>query len=140
MRRINDLLRDELSELVRSELKDPRLDTLISITEVETSVDLRHARVFVSVFGTDEERALAMRALSSAAPFLRRELSSRVHMRHIPDLTFRYDDRIEEGARMLRILDEVRTSTAGGSSTADGDEHRDPAEDGGQAPLQRGTA
>ncbi len=110
LRRVNDLLRDELSELIRLELKDPRLDALITITEVETSADLRHARVFVSIFGTDEERGLAMAGLAKAAPFLRRALSSRVRMRYIPEISFRYDDRIEEGARMLSILNEVRST------------------------------
>jgi ribosome-binding factor A len=113
LQRINDLLRDELSGLIRLELKDPRLDAMITVTEVETTADLRHARVFVSVYGSDEERELAMQGLEKAAPFLRRELSSRVRLRHIPELIFKYDDRIEEGARMLDLLNKVKEGESG---------------------------
>jgi ribosome-binding factor A len=119
LRRVNDLLRDELSELIRRELKDPRLeDRLISVTEVETSPDLRHARAYVSLLGTAEERDEAMQALTHAAPFLRHELSNRVRLRHIPELVFKYDDRIEEGARVLSILNRVRAEREDGPGDA----------------------
>jgi ribosome-binding factor A len=136
LRRVNDLLRDELSELIRLELKDPRLDALITITEVEASGDLRHARVFVSIFATDEERDLAMKGLAKAAPFLRRELSSRIRMRYIPELSFRYDDRIEEGARMLSLLNEVR-STNTEAVPPKSPRRSSPKHDGGGDTAQR---
>ena len=70
--RINDLLRDELSQLLRQEIKDPRVAGLVTITEVETSRDLRHAKVFVSVLGSDEQRQSTLKGLVAAAGFLQR--------------------------------------------------------------------
>src|SRR4030042_1446258 len=106
--RINELLREELSELLRRQVKDPRLGGMISVTEVEVSVDLRHARVFVSVMGSDEERENAFRGLEAARPFLRRELGRRLSMRRTPELSFRRDDSLERGARLLALIDEAR--------------------------------
>ena len=111
LQRINELLRAEISDLLRREAKDPRLDRFLTVTTVETAPDLRHARVFVSLLGPAEERAEAMRALQSAAPFLKHALRERVRLRRIPDLAFQYDDRIEEGARILSLLDEVKVAS-----------------------------
>ena len=110
--RINDLLRSELSELIGRELKDPRLAGLISITEVETTSDLRHAKVFVSVFGSDEERQSSLAALRSAAGFLRHEVAQRIVIRHMPELDFRIDSSIERGDRILRLLRQVAEEDA----------------------------
>jgi ribosome-binding factor A len=110
--RINDLLRSELSELIGRELKDPRLAGLISITEVETTSDLRHAKVFVSVFGSDEERQSSLAALRSAAGFLRHEVAQRIVIRHMPELEFRLDSSIERGDRILRLLRQVAEEDA----------------------------
>ena len=110
--RINELLRDELSALIGRELKDPRLAGLISITEVETTSDLRHAKVFVSVFGSDEERQSSLAALRSAAGFLRHEVAQRIVIRHMPELDFRLDSSIERGDRILRLLRQVAEEDA----------------------------
>ena len=110
--RINELLRDELSQLIGRELKDPRLAGLISITEVETTSDLRHAKVFVSVFGSDEERQSSLAALRSAAGFLRHEVAQRIEIRHMPELDFRLDASIERGDRILRLLRQVAEEDA----------------------------
>ena len=105
--RINELLRQELSDLLRRHVKDPRLGGLVTVTEVEVSADLRHARVFVSVMGSEEERDEAFRALETARPFLRRELGKRLSTRRTPDLSFRRDDSLERGARLLALIDEA---------------------------------
>ena len=106
--RVNDLLREEISSIVHRELKDPRLGGLISITEVETSPDFRHARVFVSVMGTDEERVASLKALNSAAGFMRRELRGRLQsLRYLPELTFKPDDSIERGMRLSALINQV---------------------------------
>ncbi len=110
--RINDLMRSELSDLIGRELKDPRLGGLISITQVETSADLRHARVFVSIFGSDEERESSLSALRSAAGFLRREVAQRIVLRHMPELEFRLDSSLEQGDRILRLLKQVTDEDA----------------------------
>jgi len=106
--RVNDLLREEISSIVHRDLKDPRLGGLISITEVETSPDFRHARVFVSVMGTDEERVASLKALNSAAGFMRRELRARLQsLRYLPELTFKPDDSIERGMRLSALINQV---------------------------------
>jgi ribosome-binding factor A len=103
--RVNELLRTEISTLLAREIKDPRLAGVISITEVVASGDLRSARVFVSVMGRDTDRQAAMDGIRSAASFLRRELRERVNLRHTPHLTFVLDDSIEEGERVLRLIE-----------------------------------
>lgn len=106
--RVNDLLRAELSDILRREVRDPRLDTMVSITEVETSQDLRHAKVHVSIFGSEEERGAAMEALTAARPFLQRLLRQRLpDLRLIPELSFHRDDSIERGVRLSQMLDEL---------------------------------
>ena len=107
--RVNDLIRDELSELLLREVRDPRLDgKLVSITHVDVTPDLFNARVFVSIMGDKTEQTQALRALNAAVAFFHRELKARLVMRRVPFLTFMEDTSIAEGARMLDILNEVR--------------------------------
>lgn len=112
MERVNELLRSEISELVSRELKDPRLTGLISITEVKTTSDLRHSRVYVSVYGSDEEQKSSLAALRSAAGFLRYEVAQRVTLRHMPELEFELDTSMEHGDRILRLLKQVNDQSA----------------------------
>ena len=105
--RVNELIREEISELIRREVKDPRLDSFISVTEVVTSPDLRHARVFVSIMGTDEEKQQVEKGLIAAKGFLRRELGERLTLRYTPELVFQLDDSIERGSRLLQLINEV---------------------------------
>ncbi len=107
MGRVNELIREELSVLLLHELKDPRIVAMTTVTHVETSPDLEHARVYVSVMGTDDERAGAMQGLKSAEGFLRRSLAGRVKMRRVPALNFALDTSMEEGAQMLELIDRV---------------------------------
>lgn len=113
MERVNDLLRSELSELISRQLKDPRIGGLVSVTDVETSPDLRYARVFVSVFGSEEERASTLEGLRNASGFLRHEVAQRVVLRQMPELDFRLDTSIERGDRILRLLKQVEEERAG---------------------------
>ena len=106
--RINDLLREEISELVRRDLKDPRIGGLVTITEVGVSPDLRHAKVFVSVLGSDDEKRSTLRALQAASHFLERELRRRLTIRRMPELEFVKDESLEHGQRILTLLDETR--------------------------------
>ncbi len=91
---------------MQREMKDPRIG-FATITRVETARDLGHARVWISVYGTDEEREQSMAALTDAAPWMRRRLSDRLKIRQVPQLTMRRDDSIEAGDRVLRILNEL---------------------------------
>jgi ribosome-binding factor A len=106
--RVNDLIREELSNLLLREVRDPRLDALISITRVEVTPDLFNARIFVSVMATEKDQTEALKALNAAASFYHRELKSRIQMRRVPFLSFRLDNSIAEGAEVLAHMDEVR--------------------------------
>ena len=107
MGRVNGLLKQELSQLILRELKDPRVASLVTITEVDTKPDLDHALVFVSVMASPEEQNDVMRGLRSAEGFLRSTLGSRVKLRKIPALNFRLDNSIERGADLLKLIDQV---------------------------------
>ena len=104
--RINEEIQKELSQLLRK-VKDPRVqDTMISITRVETTPDLRYAKVYVSFL--QEERARdAMAGLKSAGGFLRRELGHNLQLRYAPELVWSLDDSIAYGARMLKLIDSL---------------------------------
>lgn len=103
-RRIGEQIRRELAELIRDELRDPRL-TLISMTSVDVSRDLAHARVYVTLLGDPAERAERVAELNHAAPLLRRELGRRMHIRTVPKLEFRYDEVIERAAQLSALID-----------------------------------
>ena len=105
--RVNDLIREELSDLLLREVNDPRLGGLISITKVEVTPDFFNARVFVSIMQPPAEQADALRALNAAASFFHRELKSRIQMRRIPFLVFKLDTSIEEAAEVLARIDQV---------------------------------
>ena len=107
MARVNDLIRKEISEVILREIRDPRLSGLLSVTRVETSADLRYAKVFISLMGSDEEKRQAEEGLAAASGFLRRGLGDRVVLRYIPQLTFHLDDSIEKGSRMLELIKQV---------------------------------
>ncbi|HXX59114.1 MAG TPA: 30S ribosome-binding factor RbfA [Dehalococcoidales bacterium] len=107
LERFNSLLQQEISDILQRQLKDPRIGPFVSITSVEVAADLRHARVFVSTMGSRESKADTVTALTSAAGFIRKELMGRIKARHIPDLTFRIDERIEQADRVLRIMDHI---------------------------------
>ena len=105
--RVNNLIRQEISELLQRQVKDPRLGSFVAITEVSTSPDLRHAKVFISHMGSEEEKQETLGTLSAASGFFRRELAKRLRMRRIPVLSFQWDDSIERGARLLELIDKI---------------------------------
>ena len=105
--RVNSLIRQELSEMLRRDIKDPRLGTFVTVTAVATAPDMRHAKVYVSRIGSDEEKHETLRALGSAAGYLRREMAFRLKLRRMPELAFHWDDSIERGDRLLRMIEGV---------------------------------
>ena len=107
VQRLNMLFREELSELIRVHLRDPRLPEIVSITRVETAADLQHATVHVSVLGDDEAKARTIETLTGAAALLRRRLSDRVPIRRTPALHFVLDESIEQAAHILEIMKRV---------------------------------
>jgi len=114
--KINHLLLREISDLLRCEVKDPRLGTFIAVTEVMTSPDLKQAKVLVSSINGEEEKDGILRALSTASGFLRNELAKRLKLRYIPVLNFEWDSSIERGAHILELIDKVNLDRVSGSS------------------------
>lgn len=107
LERFNSQLQQEISDILQRQVKDPRLGSFVSVTEVEVSTDLRYAKVFVSTIGVEAEKNDMLTALASAAGFIRRELGDRIRARHIPELNFRLDERIEKADRVLRMIDRI---------------------------------
>jgi ribosome-binding factor A len=112
--RLDSQIQHELMGLFQREMKDPRVG-FATITRVETAADLGHVRVWISVYGSEEDKVRSMDALRAATPWLRRELGQRLQLRKVPQLSLRRDDSIESGDRVLRILQELERD--GGSST-----------------------
>jgi ribosome-binding factor A len=105
MRRVNEAVREVLSEAV-PELKDPRIG-FVTITAVQTSSDLRQARVFVSVLGSEKKRDRALAGLEAAHGVLQRRVASELRLKRTPQLTFEYDASAERGVRMAQLIDEL---------------------------------
>ncbi len=105
MRRVNESLRQVLSEALL-ELKDPRIG-FVTVTGVETSPDLRHARVFVSVLGSERKRERSMVGLRAAHGVLQARVSSELRLKRTPQLAFQYDPTVEHGVRMSKLIDEL---------------------------------
>ncbi|GIW20193.1 MAG: hypothetical protein KatS3mg065_0489 [Chloroflexota bacterium] len=105
-RRVDELLREAIGELLTREIVDPRIG-FATVTEVETTPDLGHARVWVSVIGGQAERSATIVALERAMVFVRRELGHRLHLKRIPELQVRLDESAERGTRVLRLLADI---------------------------------
>jgi len=105
--RVNTLIRREISELIQHQLSDPRLDEFIVVTEVDTSSDLKYAKVFVSCFSGQQQEQKILGVLNSASGFLRSELAKNVTLRRTPELSFHWDNSIEHGDRILRLIDQA---------------------------------
>ena len=108
---VGEFLREELTDIIRRQVKDPRIG-FFSLTRVDVPPDLRSARVYVSVLGTDHERAETLAALRSAAGFIRHHLRPRLRMRQIPDLDFRDDRSMEHAEQIARALNELNGAPA----------------------------
>jgi ribosome-binding factor A len=112
VQRIAEQIKKELAELLRMELKDPRLG-FVTVTRVEVAGDLQHVKAFVSVFGNEEEKRQTLAALERAAGFLRGEITRRLHLRLAPELVFRLDESGEHSSRIEALLKELRKEETG---------------------------
>jgi ribosome-binding factor A len=109
--RLNGVFKRELSKLLEREVNDPRLDSIISLTRVEVSHDLRNAKVYVSVLGEESSKLEVIEGFNTASNYLRRKLSASIRLRIIPHLSFYYDNSIEQGAKVLKMLDQVNSNS-----------------------------
>jgi ribosome-binding factor A len=105
IRRINEVLREVVGAAIASDLSDPRIG-FTTVTSVETSSDLRHAKVFVSVLGDEEAREATLDGLRSSHGFIQSRIAAETRMKRTPTLTFHYDDTIEQGVRISHLLDD----------------------------------
>ncbi len=108
--RTSKLIQREISGLLEREVNDPRLSRLISVTEVTLSPDLKHAKIFVSTLGSEINKEDMLEGFNKASGFLRKELAAHLKLRHTPQLSFHYDDSIERGARLLKLITELTTT------------------------------
>jgi ribosome-binding factor A len=105
MRRVNEVIRQVLGDVIATDLKDPRVG-FVTVTDVDTSPDLRTARVYVSVLGGEAEREKALAGLQSAHGFLQGKIAAELRMKRTPTLTFHYDESVDRGVRISRLLDQ----------------------------------
>lgn len=106
--RVASLMKREISQLLMSGIKDDRVGTgMVSITEVDVSGDLQHAKVYVSIYGTEEARAATMEGLKAATPYVRSELGQRIRLRRTPEIVFVEDKALERGTRLISLLEQL---------------------------------
>ena len=126
--RINMEVQRELSQIIRSEIKDPRIHPLTSVVAVEVTPDLKYCKAYISVLGDEEAGKATIEGLRSAASFVRRELAHRVNLRNTPEIKFILDQSIEYGVNMSRLIDDViEHDHSKGTESEDG-EKQDAAE------------
>lgn len=105
--RIGEEIKKELVLLIRNGIKDPRVDSLISITDVEVTGDLSYATIYLSRYGSDEQRQSALDGMQAASKYIRSELSKRLKLRVVPELIFKLDDSLQYGAKIETILHQI---------------------------------
>lgn len=106
--RVSSLIKQEVSQMLLHDIKDDRVGAgMVSVTYVEVSGDLQHAKIYVSIYGTDEARTETMAGLTSATGYIRRELGKRIRLRRTPEVIFREDRGLEHGDRMLSLLNQL---------------------------------
>ena len=110
-RRLSEQLRRELAQLIRNEVRDPRA-VMVSITAIDVSRDLAHAKVYITLLGDAEERADVISVLNQSAPMLRRQLGRMLHIRTVPRLVFEYDETVERGARLSALINDAVAADA----------------------------
>lgn len=101
--RVEETLKEEISEIIQKELKDPRIG-LITVTSVEVSKDLKHAIIFLSALGGEEEKERCLKGLASAKGYLKQEIGKRLRLKFLPDLEFKIDPSVERGVRISKLI------------------------------------
>lgn len=107
MIRINDEIKREVSEIIRSELKDPRVGVITSVIKVETTNDLKYCKIYVSILGDDEQKKETMEGLKNASGFIRKQIAVRINLRNTPELKFVLDNSLEYSFKISKIINEI---------------------------------
>lgn len=105
--RVGDEMQKIIADIIRNDLRDPRIPMLTSVTEVDVTRDLSHANVYISIFGSDEEKAECLKALKKASSYIRRQVTGKMNLRISPEIHFQRDDSIEKGMRLSKLIDEA---------------------------------
>ena len=105
--RVRKTLMKEISEIIRRNVKDPRISGIVSVTDLEVTSDFSQANVYISVYGSDEEKIQTMEALEDNAPKIRCEVGKRVRLRNTPEIIFKRDDSLERGVRITELIDKI---------------------------------
>lgn len=113
VQRVAEQMKKEIADILKTEIKDPRLG-FVSVTDVELSADLRHAKVYVSVLGDERVKRESLDVLDRATGFVRREIGQRLSLRFVPEIAFKFDPSIERGARVAELLHQVRKEEGNG--------------------------
>lgn len=111
MIRINDEIKKEVSEIIRSELKDPRIGLITSVLKVETTNDLKYCKIYVSILGDDEKKGETIEGLKNASGFIRKQIAARINLRNTPELKFILDNSLEYGFKISKIIDDINGSS-----------------------------
>jgi ribosome-binding factor A len=118
--RVGDQMKQEIADILMKKIKDPRIG-FVTVTDVDLSDDLRNAKVFVSIYGGNKEETF--KGLKSAAPFIRSELGRRMTMRCVPEILFRFDSTVEQGAHIMELLHEIEEKQTPGDKKEKDPEH-----------------
>lgn len=105
--RIRKALIKEISDIIQRQVKDPRISGIVSVTDVDLSADYGYAKVYISIYGTEEQKENTMEAIEDSTPYIRKEVGSRIRLRHVPELEFRIDDSLERGSRITNLIDKI---------------------------------
>lgn len=106
--RINEEIRKEISDIIRNQVRDPRLTAMVSVTRVDVTKDLRYAKVYISIFGDEEQKKNSLNALKNSSGFIRREVGHRVNLRYTPEILIELDNTIEHGMHINSLLESIR--------------------------------
>lgn len=111
--RINGEVQRELSNIIRGEIKDPRIGIMTSVTAVEVAPDLKHCKAYISVLGDEKVKKDTLAGLKSAEGYIRRQLAKNINLRNTPEITFVIDESIEYGVKMSKLIDDITKNSEG---------------------------
>lgn len=106
--RINEEIKKDVSNTIQNKIKDPRLTAMVSVTDVDVTRDLSYAKVFVSIFGTDEQKKEALKILKSSAGFIRKEIGRNVKLRHVPEVIIELDETLDKASHLEEIFHQIK--------------------------------